>query len=659
MGEKCFEQKIYIMHKIFNESFKILFIVFLFAANLFATPQNSVDSTLKSFYYLDKEDVIDSAAATLSFYRNSNPFFALELGLKVISDSNFQKSKNLGKLFDEIGVCYRKAGLFEKALEFHFKALNKFEEEKYLMGKSFAYTNIGTIYRLLGNYDFALKYYDQAIKIKEELKDKYQVSYTLHYIGITYAAMNDLQTAKNFLNQTKKMKLELKDFSGLANTNSALGDVLFKENKFDDSEKIYEDAFKRFIVDKNDFGACAVANSMANLFIKTKKEKEAEKYLEIAESLATKLNSNSLLVSVNKSEIELEKSRGNFEAATKYYDEFIKFKEKLYQLENEKIIKSAEANYYYDKVIRENEILKKSDTINKLEMKQKEYVQYFLTIVFAVAFVFAFSFWKKNRIIRKYNKALSKNKSQLLNLNKKLQNLNETKDRFFSIVAHDLKNPFHYLINSSQLLKEEFDSLSGEEKKMLISDIEKVSRESHDLLIDLLNWASLQDGNLKVKKENFFLDEIVEKNIQLLENLAQNKSIKLIFSSSKNAFVNSDKEMLSTIYRNLLNNAIKFSNNGTEIKTEISIQNENALLAISDSGIGMDDEVKENLFKAEARISRNGTMHEKGSGLGLSLCKELIKENGGEITFESELGKGTTFYVTIPLAEKVEIIQNG
>jgi len=237
---------------------------------------------------------------------------------------------------------------------------------------------------------------------------------------------------------------------------------------------------------------------------------------------------------------------------------------------------------------------------------------------------------------------------------KELEEINLTKDKFFSIIAHDLRSPFNTLIGFSELLLENFSSFSEEEKEKILKTIHSNSKKANHLLENLLNWSRSQTGNLKPRPSDITIKLLLEEIISLYEGIAAQKNIRIELKSvDQDLKIFADPDMIQTVLRNLLNNAVKFTrNNGTVIlgvKTELN----NAEIFVTDQGIGIPEEVQPNIFSITYDKSRKGTNAEKGSGLGLMICKEFVQKNLGTIDFKSREGEGTTFSVKLPLSNKM------
>lgn len=241
--------------------------------------------------------------------------------------------------------------------------------------------------------------------------------------------------------------------------------------------------------------------------------------------------------------------------------------------------------------------------------------------------------------------------TQLKQTEQQLNDLNNAKDRLFSIIAHDLKNPFFVLIGLSDILVHNYDTTDEEYKKELISDINILSISTHQLLDNLLDWSRQQINKISFHPEIFSLKDSLDAAIKSLRQIAHSKGIIIQNNVEQTALVNADRYMIDTVIRNLLSNALKFSGGGSVIQTGIVYNDGNTCsLCISDQGVGISKEALGKIFSPSEKQKTTGTKGERGSGLGLILCKDFIEKNGGGIRVESEPGKGSTFTITLPVS---------
>ena len=252
------------------------------------------------------------------------------------------------------------------------------------------------------------------------------------------------------------------------------------------------------------------------------------------------------------------------------------------------------------------------------------------------------------------NIALTESKEKLKIKNKELSQINAAKDKLFSIIAHDLMSPFNSMLGFSNLLVKEYDTTDKEKQKYFIDNIHLSITNTYKLLDNLLTWSRTQREGFNFKPSELKLNSIIKEVEVLCKQKAENKDITLTYSIIKNYTLFADKEMLLTILRNLVSNAIKFTKRKgqVELKTRLVDDSEKKFVEIivKDNGVGISPDKKDKLFNISENITTKGTEEEQGTGLGLIICKEFVDKHGGKIWVESEIGKGSQFIFTIPLS---------
>ncbi|HID98921.1 MAG TPA: hybrid sensor histidine kinase/response regulator [Thiotrichaceae bacterium] len=237
-------------------------------------------------------------------------------------------------------------------------------------------------------------------------------------------------------------------------------------------------------------------------------------------------------------------------------------------------------------------------------------------------------------------------KEALLEKVEELKEANATKDKFFAIIAHDLMSPFNALLGLSELLLEEKD-INAEKREKLLKIIQQASKTGYNLLKNLLEWSRFQTGRMAFRPEKINLKEIVSANFELLNSNAVAKNIHIFSTILETSYVFADRNMLNTIIRNLLSNAIKFTPEKGKIEVVCCEKEAHIEIAISDTGVGINSQDINKLFRTDITYSTIGTRQETGTGLGLILCQEFVEKHGGKIWVESELGKGSRFYIRL------------
>lgn len=258
---------------------------------------------------------------------------------------------------------------------------------------------------------------------------------------------------------------------------------------------------------------------------------------------------------------------------------------------------------------------------------------------------------KSKDIILEQNLELNHLVAKLSEKNKELNSLIAAKDKFFSIIAHDLKGPVGNLNSFLSFMTMHYDKISKEEFQQDLILLESASNKIKDLLENLLTWARSQRGDMQYKPQVISIFELTKTNVQLFQPSANNKKIILVNNVPIDLKVYADSQMITTVLRNLIGNAIKYTNENGKVIISAQTNSQQVEIIVEDSGVGMNSNISENLFRIDVKhFSTEGTKGEKGTGLGLILCKEFIDRHQGRIWAESQIDKGSKFHFTIPIA---------
>jgi signal transduction histidine kinase len=293
--------------------------------------------------------------------------------------------------------------------------------------------------------------------------------------------------------------------------------------------------------------------------------------------------------------------------------------------------------------------------IRELELKKQKNVRNLLVLIVLITLVSGGLFLSQYLSKRKTNILLQEKIEEVDKSNKLLKEsednlkiLNATKDKFFSIIAHDLRNPFNALHGLTQHLLNNYNNFDSEEIKESIEIIYNSADDLLELLENLLHWSRTQRGKMKFTPAEINISEIINKIFNLLKMNAEKKDINLINEIDPDKTIMGDKDMLTAILRNLISNAIKFSYSNSFIRVSSKDYEEYTEFSVMDNGVGISPENINKLFRIDVHHSTSGTSDEQGSGLGLILCREFVEKHNGKIWVESEINTGSTFKFTVP-----------
>ena len=255
---------------------------------------------------------------------------------------------------------------------------------------------------------------------------------------------------------------------------------------------------------------------------------------------------------------------------------------------------------------------------------------------------------KAETILLKANEELE---GKVVQRTRELQESIAVKDKFFSILAHDLRSPFSGYLGLFEIMVKNPEALSDEKKNSVIQQMYRSGNRLYRLLENLLNWSRSQTNSINLHPENIPVHELIDDIVVLKREMAGEKNIQLINLTPQNVSLYADQNTLHTVFRNLISNAIKFTGKGGEIRVSASVANGRVQVTVQDTGVGMTKETLAKLFKIDEKITTLGTGNEEGTGLGLILCKEFVELNNGRITVESTVGIGSQFIVELPAAQ--------
>jgi signal transduction histidine kinase/tetratricopeptide (TPR) repeat protein len=514
-------------------------------------------------------------------------------------------------VLNEFGRVNVLAGKFEDALENYNEVLTYKSKVSSRKVEADAQKNLAHLFRVQNQYSKSLEHYKRALSIQRSMRDRLSEAATLNHIGEVYHLMkNDERAMANFL-VALEIYEGMKNKAGIIHSYNYIGELYYLQKKYEESISNLETGLK------------------AGLEAKPQPQEHLRKCYE--------------LLSFSFKEI------GDYKRALEYNEELVLISEFMLNDRGERQLLEKQNRYVLDKKETKIDELENVRKQREAEIAEQKKVRNFLFVILALGFIVAGLILYLYLLKRKSNKALQAAHAKVEQQNLELQNLNATKDKFFSILGHDLKGPLNSLTSFSQLLINYFDSLSKEEIQTLAKDLDKSLKNLFALLDNLLEWARSQTGNINFTPEAIDINEVLQQNKELLATQASNKEITILQENQEALIIRAHRHSITTVVRNLIANAIKFTPKGGLIKLSATLNSKEVVVSIADTGVGMSEAVMAKLFRIDSKHSTLGTDQEKGTGLGLILCKDFVEKNGGKLWVESEEGKGSVFFFTVPV----------
>lgn len=656
--------------------------------------QDYVDSLETKFILVDNSEKLLILDELIPFYFRNEPLQAQKSAEKMLGLAMQQGDKKY------LVKAQRYLGLSISHLSSeHDKALDKcFEVEKTAHFHGFINELILTklaiadIYRQIGNNTMALKYQLDAYHLSDSINSASLQSHALINLSQTYMELDEVDKAELYLKDAlRNANLHEQEeliadihvqfgnlYSHALNYEEALEHFSKAQNAYREKHQDMQVAIALnkmgdcyFHLDRNDMsfqchlealeirnriddhrGKSESYNKIGLLCIENEEFERAIRNLKIGLANAEKVNSNTLMQESFDYLSQAYMKLNDYENAILYTNNYVEISDLIYTEANERKI---------EEITNQKEIERREEEIRSLEQESKQKERELtnsrsfnallvaLLIVILISTVF---FVRSYREKKKINKALQRINDKVIKQNEELSELNKTKDKFFSIIGHDLKGPLNSLTSFSQLLINHTASLTEEEIRTIAKDLDKSLKNLYELLENLLGWARSQTGRMEFTPQEFNLADVVRENIRLLSKAALNKKIKIERLVDDELWVYADLNSVRTVIRNLLSNAIKFTGENGVISIFADEWKDRIEIGIQDTGVGMSESVLNKIFDIGAKQTTLGTNKEKGTGLGLILCKEFVERNYGTLSVASKPGLGSTFKFSLPKAQK-------
>ena len=560
----------------------------------------------------------------------------------------YKKGRNTKKIIittNEIGRLYYRSSNFENALSYYQQSLLIAHQLNDTLNSCKILGNIGNIYKNIKDYKLALSNYEKALNLAPKF-DSNVIANTLNNMSITYGEMQDFKMALKYGTAALNLYEKLNIKAEIAKVCSNIGETYKRLNNIDMALKYTIEAYMIIVDSDNKLYKIYILCNIGEIYILKKNYIKAKEYLDKAKNIATDIGNKECLSHVYESLFNYYSETKDYQKALENHKLFKVVNDSIYSKESSDKIAELQIKFDIEAKENENVILRQKTEIQQLAINKQTYLRntfIYISIIFSLIVIFVVY---RNHIKQQANRILIE-KNELINKQKdELEEVYKTKDKLFSVITHDLKNPFSTLVSLCNFLESNFNSIDDNYKFSAIQSLNRSIINVNELMINLTDWLNLKDNNLVLHKTNFNLNLTIESVIQLYKTMAEQMSIDLQTQITPNIYALGDERMIRTVIRNLVDNALKFTPVKGKIEIIVSDDNNKLKVAVKDTGVGIDEKDKKNLFCLAKSFSNESTLYEKG-GLGLILAKEFIEKNDGNIWVESEVGKGSTFYFTL------------
>lgn len=612
-----------------------------------------------------------------------------------------ENDEQLQQALNSLGNGHAKAGRSILAIDLYEQVLqiaDSLGNEKYSVG---VLINLATAYSSQGDLNKGLEYYFEALERSEELENEEFIAVITNNLGDKYNESEDYDQAEYFLNRSKQISEDVGLRSNLLRVLLNLGNTYMATDRFDEAERAYRQVLDMHEQAGNVTGEIQVIYNLGRLNLAREEYTSALEYLQQALRRSEEANilpgvfhstiglgelylemgntahaiesyergvrvteetgNRSMKLTAYENMYNAHKNAGNSAEALAWLEEANDLKEEMRTAESERLRAQYETKFDLRRSEQEKQLAQIQQQQQETLLAQQRWIIITALVGIAVLLIAGFVLIRINTKRKAANVKLTESNHQLKELNQTVQNqkeelerLNNVKTKMFAIIAHDLRGPLGSLQSLLYLLREH--DLTEKETNELTASLEKNMLENSSMMDNLLGWAQSQMNGLSINKRSFDLSLAVKSVLDQFKLQLESKKIEMNVEVPENSNIYADYDLMKLVIRNLIANAIKFSNPGSSITLRANKNDDGKYrIAVIDQGVGIPEEHQSKIF-SDQHFTSKGTNKEKGSGLGLNLCKEYVEKHGGSIWFETEENQGTTFYFTIDAAEEEELV---
>ncbi|WP_281635766.1 tetratricopeptide repeat-containing sensor histidine kinase [Flavobacterium marginilacus] len=565
-----------------------------------------------------------------------------KLGLFYAKKTN--NNEQIVLAYTNLGISYEIKSDYPHALESFYNALQISEKTNDLKTITALYNNIGLIYIDLKNYKQGLIFYNKALKLSYQTKKERNISLLLNNIGDVYLQKNEYKKALIYFYKALIINKKNEAVTGIGINLTNIGICYINIKNYEKGIEMLNKSISAYNDNSNlyntynhyELGRAYYLMSKDNKYSNDKKI-YLNKSISLLEDVLKKFIKYNSLKDIQDTYYYLaegNKDKGNFKKSSNFFEQYAKIKDSIFSEESEK--KMANLDFQ-----REIDLKDKQIEIQTLRIYSDSRKVYFLIAV-AAAVATLLGLFLFLYISKRSNNELLKEKNTLIS------NINLQKDKFYSIVAHDLRGPFNGFLGLTELMAEDIDEMSNEEIKFAATNMRSSAKNLFNLLENLLEWTRMEQNLVPFEPKEYPLESTILDSILTLHDIAEKKEISIKTQIPNTLSVLADKNMFQAIIRNTVLNAIKFTPKKGTIDIHAIETPADITITVKDTGIGMNQDLIDDLFKIDTKNNRIGTENEPSTGLGLILCKEFIEKHKGRIWVESEEGKGSAFHFSFP-----------
>jgi signal transduction histidine kinase len=609
----------------------------------------------------------------------------------------FQEALNIAlgyKLKDEearalnlLGKYYHTKGSFAQSVEYYKKAIAVSNELTNRDQQVNFYLNLGKTYISEGNIYHALSNYLKAYEVSEQIEDKLLKADVLNHLGSIYLLLKQPEKSLHYHTKALNYRKQVNDPQAMATSYNNIGETYLSINEFDSAYHNFTQAYQLCKLTNYRKGTIKALTNIGRVENKTAKLEAANRHLHEALLLSTtsgydaglvesllSLGQNFILKKeystaivffekglskmgeANRSEFKSEaffglykchRQLGDFEKALQFHEHYAEAERNALLAENNQQLAELRVSFDMERKENDNQLLRQENELKQLALKQRAWIIW--STVVALFFTILLCLLIYNRYVQK-----RKSHTELKKVVAELELANTEKDRMFSIIAHELRNPLYWFQNLTEMLSKNHSKMGQEKLHKSLAAIDESAKNAFHLMDNLLNWSRTQLNRITPKKGNYSMSKLIDDTLCMFTTIIHQKELEVKLQIPKDVVIYVDADLFMCVIRNLVSNAIKYTPEKGVIAIKATVDNSICTVEVSDTGTGFEVDQFSAITSKEYFTSTTGLMNEKGSGLGLKLCHEFVHLNGGKIWVKMEKREGTCFVFTVPAIKDIQ-----
>lgn len=555
------------------------------------------------------------------------PYFHQSLKSSLLNDDSVQ----IAYTYNNLGDAFLKTGNIPLALQYSEQSLDIFSRLNHAKGIAYGYVNMGLVSYNEKKYHLALEYFEKAKVIREKIGDKTGLASVILEEAKVYQKEGHLEKSLSEYQNSLKKHTEINNTTYTAYCLNGIASVYYQKEQYDKAFEHFTKALELNSTKGHYYGLIDDHLGIALVYAQQNKIEEGEESLNKALKIANRLSLNSSILKSYETISKFYQIVNDYKKAAESFNRFLVLYDSILSIQQFEVLNEIENNF-----LTQENLNKTRQELATKNLEQKYLIVIIILMVITVLVILS--------------RFISQNK-----MTKKLRESNNVKDKLFSVISHDLISPFTSLLGFSDLMMKDLKNDNFQNVKKYTEIIHQSATETLKQITNLLNWSRSQSGTIKYFPNSFSLKILLNEISEFFKIDSRKNNISIEFNCLIEGNIIGDKNILRIILTNLISNAIKYTSNGNTITINAFKSSSNIIIEVIDLGVGIPQKKLETLFSSsKLNKSTMGVRKEKGNGLGLTICNELIQLHKGNITVESILGKGSTFKIQIPNNTKAQ-----